>query len=802
MARTVTRPQPANPSIATAPGATCFAVAAGLLGAGVMVMEVAFTRLFSVLLFYNVVFLVLAIALLGLGLGAALAALLPERGRRSGEYAAGAATLAGVAAAVSGLLSSRVLPVDAPLLHAAVALPPFLLAGLAMALVLVAGRGATALVYGADLAGAAGGALLAFGILYLGATTAVLGAAVLVAAGGWIAGRGITAGQGGRTVLLAALAALCAVNAVARPLDVDLHHLARGKPLGLALAGRQAEVVRTTWDPFGRVDVVRVPDDPLERVVFIDGAAGSPLPRYPSEPSQETARLTQLGAFPYRLLDAERALVIGSGGGIGVLYALLSGVEDVTAVEVSRGVIDAVRAEGDYAGYLYDRPDVIVVEDEGRSFLDRDPNRYDVIDLSLVVSLATARGGYALTENHLFTEEAFASVLAHLSDDGIAAVRLYDDPTLTRAFVTAASALVAGGASDAEAMRHLAVVFNPAEADRAGPAFYPMLLISKRPMTEAAAETLAARAEALGFTVMFSPFTHEEGPFGRVARGEATLAEIQGELRGGVFTPPTDDRPFFFEMTGGLPGALVDAWIAVGVVVAATLAGLALAARATGNPGAAVRRYCGPLGWFAGLGIAFMLVEIALLARLGLFLGHPTIVLVVVLAALLAAAGAGSALSGQVATQRLGSVIRVAGVAAAALALIVPWVAEAARIDVGSLPTAVRIALAVLTLLPLGAAMGTLFPSGLRLAGIDAALPWAVNGVAAVVGSVLATTIAIEIGYTAVSLAGALGYAALAVAGPVLLRAPASATGGPHAGRDAAEGLTTAGSAGLATDAG
>jgi MFS family permease len=571
------------------------AVAAGLVGAGTMVMEVAFTRLFSVLLFYHYVFLVLAVALLGLGLGAAAALALPDRVRRADSYAAGAATLAGVSAAVAAIVSARLLPVDAPILHGAVALVPFLLAGMAMSLLLVAGGADPGTVYGADLAGAAVGALLGYGLLYLGATTALLGAAVLIAGGGWIAGRRGPGGRGDRTLLFAVLAALFAANAVLHPFEIDLGRMAEGKPLGQWLERRQAEIVRTTWDPFGRVDVVRVPDDPLERSVFVDGAAGSALPRYPSDPNQETRRLTELGAFPYRLVDAERTLVVGSGGGIGVLYALLAGIDDVTAVEVSRGVIDAVRADGEYAGFLYDRPEVTVVADEGRSFLDRASGRYDVIDLSLVVSLATARSGYALTENYLFTEEAFASVLAHLTDDGIAAVRLYDDPTLTRAFVTAAAAIRDSGVGDAEAVRHLAVVFNPAEADRAGPTFYPMLLVSKRPMTETAARELAARADTLGFTVMFAPYTNGEGPFGAVARGEATLDEIQGDLQGGVFTPPTDARPFFFEMTGGLPAALLDAWRAVGVVAVAAAAGLAISARRTGEPAAAARRLGGGL---------------------------------------------------------------------------------------------------------------------------------------------------------------------------------------------------------------
>ena len=78
--------------------------------------------------------------------------------------------------------------------------------------------------------------------------------------------------------------------------------------------------------------------------------------------------------------------------------------------------------------------------------------------------------------------------------------------------------------------------------------FYPMLLISKRALTPEAAVGLTARAENLGYTVMYAPFINEEGPFGAVARGESSLPAIEDSLTGGDFSPTTDARPFFFEM--------------------------------------------------------------------------------------------------------------------------------------------------------------------------------------------------------------------------------------------------------------
>lgn len=732
-----------------------------------MVLEIGLTRLYSVLLFYHSVFLVLAVALLGLGLGGALISFIPDRERRASEYCAGAGMLAALGALATALVSVRLMPAGASLAHGAVALVPFLCVGMAMPLLFTAAPQITARLYGADLVGAAVGAVLVIGLLFLGALPAVLGAAMLFAAAAVVVGG--RPGERGRIALLVAIALVFGLSATTRSLDVDLGRLAAGKPLGQLLDSGRASVVRTTWDPFGRVDVVRTSDSPLDRYVFLDGAAGSPLPRYPSDSAQEAKRLLELGAFPYRLSDAERALVIGSGGGRGVLYALLGGVEDITAVEVSGGVIDAVRADGEYAGFLYDRPGVTVIAGEGRSFLDRDDGRYDVIDLSLVVSLASAQGGYALAENYLFTQEAFASVFAHLDDDGLAAVRLYDDPTLTRAFVTAVAALreIAGG--EAAAVRHLAVVFNPDEAD--GPAaFYPMLLISKRPLTEAAARELTARAASLGHTVMFAPDVREDGPFGRLARGEVSLAALQDDLAGGVFDPPTDDRPFFFEMREGLPDQVIDAWIAVAAIVALAAMGIGAVARARGATVATVRQHGLPMLYFAALGLAFILVEVALLARLTPLLGHPTVAVTVVLAGLLLASGAGSIVSGRLAGGPLRLMIPVSAVVAAGLAVAVPLALNRVGDEVGAWAIEGRVAVVLIALAPLGVAMGTLFPSGLRLAGGDVAAAWAVNGVASVVGAVLATTIALEIGYPAVSLAGAALYGALAIGGLALLR--------------------------------
>lgn len=753
-------------------GLAALVASAAALGAGGLILEIALTRLFSVLLFYHYVFLVLAVALLGLGLGGALAALLPDRATRGPEYAAGAAGLAALGTIAATIVSARWLPPSLPLLHGAVALVPFLFVGIAMPLLLSARPTAAGTIYGADLTGAALGALAAFGLLYLGPVAAAFGAAALFALASLLIQTPRGNARRGSGVLLGLVAAVFAVQAIGRPVDVNLARLAAGKPLDLWLNHGNATTERSSWDPFARADVVFKPNDPQERLVFLDGAAGSSLPHYPADGNEEMRRRTELGFFPYKLFDPKRVLVIGSGGGLGVLHALLAGVTDVTAVEVSPGAVAAVRADGVYDGYLYDRKEVKVVVDEGRSFLRRDAGTYDLIDLSLVVSLATAQSGYALTENYLFTVEAFDDALAHLSNHGLIAVRLYDDPTLTRAFLTAATAVRRHEASDAAAVDHLAVLYNPREATQGTPAFYPLLLINKQPFTNDTAQQLVSKADNANDNVVFAPFAKEDGPFGKVAKGQATLTSIRSELTGGVFTPATDAKPFFFEMTGHLPRPLVEAWIAVAVVIAGLAAAFALARRSAAQP--LLPDAATPLGlaYFAILGVGFMVVELVLFARLTLVLGHPTVALATVLAGLLLAGGAGSLLSHRLALASRPRTLTLAAAAVAVLSLVVIPVTDHVPHAILILPTPARVFAVLVLLAPLGVAMGTLLPSGLRLFPGDATLPWAINGVGSVVGSVLATTLALTFGYPIAALAGAVLYAALAVAGPALLGRP------------------------------
>jgi predicted membrane-bound spermidine synthase len=171
--------------------------------------------------------------------------------------------------------------------------------------------------------------------------------------------------------------------------------------------------------------------------------------------------------------------------------------------------------------------------------------------------------------------------------------------------------------------------------------------------------------------------------------------------------------------------------------------------------------------YFACLGAGFMVAEVALVQRLHVVLGHPTYALVVVLAGLLVATGIGSLLSERfVRTER--AVVRVAQLAGLLL-LIVPWgvIGPLARATAVS-PMSVRVVWSLAVAGVVGVVLGTLFPAALRYLDRTTATPLAlaINGAAAVVGSVLCVVVSVSLGIPYAFFFAAVLYGLAAACGP------------------------------------
>ena len=724
-----------------------------LLSAGGLVLEIALTRVLSVVYFYAYVYVVLSVAVLGVGLGAALATARPAW--RQPERLSLWAAFSGLAALLLTVLVVAASSLPLRLVVLAGAAVPFAFLGLALATAFSAFSQESPRLYWADLGGAGLGALLAVPLLnLLGGLDGMLAAAGLLALSGLAFPR--PASRLAFAPLVCALVSLALLGNLAFGwLKLDLRILNTPKPLQAQLQ-EGAELVKTRWNAFARTDLVRRPDTGAT-YLYMDGGAGSLVP----DTAQPEKWRGDIGSFPFVASRPESVFLIGPGGGLDVALARLGGAEDVTAVEVNGASVALARGLEPILGSVYGGTEVHI--DEGRSVLRRQNRLYDLILLSHVVTQAAEVRGYALTENGLYTVEAFGDYLDHLTPGGELAIKLYDELTLTRALVTALQAFKERGLSEAEGARHLLALLDT----RAEPPI-PLLVVKKEAIDQAEAVGLARAAETLGFALLYVPGLLANPPLDGVLEGRTDLEDIIASAADVNLRPTTDDWPFFYLFERGLPGALEPLLYSLGGLLLLGLLALGVRQRRATWP----LPRAAPL-LFAALGVGFMVTEVGLLQRVGLFLGHPTLTLSVVLGTLLVGGGLGSLLGGRLPLRDTLMVALSGFAVAAALALwSFLWPLSDAFRGAG-LP--LRVFLTALSLAPLALLMGVPFPVALRAVGRSSAthvaLAWAVNGVASVMGSVGATVLALLFGFESVIMVGVVAYAILGGAAFLLDRA-------------------------------
>ena len=264
--------------------------------------------------------------------------------------------------------------------------------------------------------------------------------------------------------------------------------------------------------------------------------------------------------------------------------------------------------------------------------------------------------------------------------------------------------------------------------------------------------------EELGLDAYFSPGRRER-PALAALRG-ATLADFVAASALDI-SPTTDDRPFFYDATRGLDSKLtrllVGSLLACALVMLVPLGAPSMRQRVASGPP--------PLLWAlfaAGLGTGFMMVEIHLLQRFGLFLGYPTLTLAVALFGLLLGTGAGSLAGGWCRTLAHPRGLGLVGVVVGLVCYLYGFLLDGALAGALAWPLAARVGLTLALVAPLGMLLGTCFPACLRLGGSQRAeiVPWlwAVNGFFSVLGSVGAVALGMEWGASASLAVGAAAY--------------------------------------------
>jgi predicted membrane-bound spermidine synthase len=704
-----------------------------------LMFEIGLTRIFSATIWYHFAFVAISVALLGWGLGGFALHLLKDRVQLSLEKAAVLTLLYALSIPLSlWLIVSNPFHPERLSYYFAYSLLPFLLAGAALSMVFTLQREAAGKLYFADLLGASSGALaVTFLLSWLGGERAVLTVALApVLAAACFSRRLWPASAAGVALVAGALLAhaqLGLFSIRSAPTKGMYQHMAAEPRARLALTG---------WNAYSRIDAVTGYSDSLARL-YIDSDAWTGLHRWDGSVNSIHLMRDWYRALPFKLVKEPETLVIGPGGGSDVLVGLASGSRRVTAVEMNPLMLRFVRHYGAEAGNLYDHPQVETVLSEGRNFLSRTERRFDVIFLGFVDSwAAVASGGLSLSENYLYTTEAFRAYYDHLTPDGVLVIMRWrsDIPRL----VTNSVALL--GASEAASRVAVLVERRGTEADPSQMIF----MLRRRPFTEAEGAMMAREWQEAEPIIV--PGQVAQPPYDGLLSGRETMDEFVAEATTRV-DPVFDDRPFYFarQKPWGIPGNMARSLL---FVLAPILIGC-VALVALGRPRGQDGPYRASVLYFASLGLGFIVVELALLQNLTLLLGHPIFTLSVLLFTLLAAGGVGSHFSARFAMRTVCLVI--AGASAVA-ALVLPELVPALL----PLPLVPRLLIAVALVAPLGFAMGMPFPRGLRRVG-QGALPapafyWGLNGVLSVIGSIGTMLIAVSLGFRAAMLAGAACY--------------------------------------------
>ncbi len=773
-----------------------------------LMLEILLTRIFSVTMWYHFAFMAISIAMFGMTVGAVAVYLLPEHFtiQRAKVQMSQYALFFSLSSLLSFLVHIHVpfIPTMSIAGLASVVLTfsilavPFLFGGVCVTIALTRFSAGVSKLYAADLAGAAIGSFLLSLILGpLDGPTAVVFVAFIAGVGSFF----FTLEAGEKKLQRLALA-VCLLFAGIIGINIAI-----GAPDSKLLTIKwvkgvqEEELALEKWSSYARVAIRRQEftrpfgwglsdhcpiSGPIRQLYMdIDATAGTVLTKFNGDLNSLEFLKYDITNIAHYIRSKADILVIGTGGGRDVLSALVFSQKTITGVEINNDIITSVnRTFGDFTGHLDRRPGVKFINDEARSYLTRSKYQYDLIQLSLIDTWsATAAGAFVLSENALYTVDAWKIFLDRLTPDGILSVSRWftlDPPAeMYRLTNLAAWALRKRGVQNTDMhiiiIKHMLDRYNKTQG-------IGTLLVNRRPFTADEVRTISGICRRMGFEVVLAP--------GIAA--DRTFAELTSPDKSSIFvskfplniTPPTDDNPFFFNMLRLRDAFNIRTWLhpgdlsfnsrAVMILGVLLITILILVILCIIVPLAVTSKRISFRGtlpcfiFFSAIGMGFMMVEVSQMQRLCVFLGHPSYGLTVVLFSLLLACSLGSFLTRNLKPEN--AAVPAFWISAALLLVLFVFgsITPPLMLAFRGAATPVRILVAVILLFPPGILMGTAFPLGMLFARQHPVriIPWywGINGAMSVFASVLAVAISLNWGIAVSFSTGLACYAAAFIA--------------------------------------
>jgi len=809
-----------------------------MISLGVLLFELTLTRIFSIILWYDYAFMAISVAFFGLGIGALTVHILKNKIIRANKESLPITSLLlskilqstiafGVSLPVFLFAIGHIIPASTSFLYLfyLASSIPFFFAGMSMAMIYLTMPKEISKLYFADLAGAAAATLILDPLMrVLGAESVVISTSLIVIGPSLLVALIIVRLHTKRSndndtsnnplsrspshpfliegkIILYGLIVLVAFTVLlAANLQLPaLFFIPPGENKGLhyELTNSSLYDHTTHWNSFSRIDVVRHNEDVngssrlLARII-IDGDAGTPVFRWNGSSVHDLWLKQYMDFMPYEILKPNSTLVIGGGGGEDVLTALVGGSRNVTVVELNPLIVSmAKQFGGKLGGNLYNRGNVKVFIDDGRRFISSTDSKYDMIVIKLVDSWAAQlAGGYALSENYLYTVEAFKQYLHHLNGPNGMLIMVRWNFELPRLIPLIAESLrkenQEAGKSIGDISTHVVIV-----EDRPGLYFgsntqrsvFPVLVMIKNShFTDSQVDLIKKRVDKSNAKVIAMPHGYTQPTYGAFlfSNGSESNSSYQSQVsydpQNGpsvlLLKPPTDDSPFYFarELIPKQMIILLETVLAVSAIVAVLLI---YYSRENRIRLAGSSRFHILFVIFIGLGFIFL--EITFIQKFLLLLGTPILALTVILFSVLLSSGVGAYLSGWIFPRNPYKLIITSIPILAAIVLayyaFLPSVLDSAII----LPLSYRITLTFVLLSAAGLLMGFQFPSIAKITSFssssssidnslegvtsctdsndshsnhDITLLWGINIIASVIGSVLTAISSMVIGFS------------------------------------------------------
>jgi hypothetical protein len=792
-----------------------------------LMLQIIETRVLSIMANYTLAFFAIGVAMLGMTAGALLVFYRFESTYSPARLAeAIARVMSYFAWSVLGsfgiLLNLAVLSTFEPTLGflaswaliLSVLLPPYVLLGVAVTLALTRSSQRISLVYGLDLVGASSGCLVTLALLTLIDTydaILVVGAIGAVAASAFrVAGRASAIEQeealkGPPNFLTKPLLALGVLLIVAGVNALLGTHGLRPTLLKEGYIERSYQLTEERWNSFSRVAMTMRPQSDAflfsaseiaphvqldQGMMTIDAEASTAMYRFGGDPDEVDFLRFDATALAYFIRHQGRSAVIGIGGGRDLLTASIFGFKDITGVDYNPIFVRLFAHDyADFSGFGK-IPGLRLIVDDARSWFARSNEQFDLIQMSMIDSWAgTTAGAFTVSANPLYTVNGWKRFVSRLAPDGVFTVSRWYHPEHTdetaRILSLAMATLIEMG--EAKPAQHLYLAANGRLST---------LIVGRAPLSMQDLTTLDETVQRLHYKTLAAPNRMSTDAIIDRILHAATVDEL---IRIGSETPlnlvPTwDANPFFFNqlrvsnpaapslrlraavgesgvLHGNLKASLTLLTLLIISIVAVVMVIIAPAMSSTRRSNANVTFWSS--AYFLLIGVAFMFVEITLIQRMSLFLGHPIYSLAIVLFSIVLASGLGSLLSERAVSLSVGSLVGWPLVLAVFLGLLPLWWGTLLdETEKGSLIE--RASVCLVMVVPAGVLMGFMFPTGMRLCTrIDSRVTpwlWAVNGAGGVLASAAVVLVSIQTSLNHSLWVGAAAYALLTIVGPQLLK--------------------------------